>query len=394
MTQQKALSYKHKQLHLWDDTLPSDRINLTAHNMEQKLKIVEQFDIVGTVTGISPIGNGLINDTYQVPTASPDTPDYILQRINHHIFKDVDLLQRNIQLVTDHIREKLAAAGEEDIERKVLRLIPARDGKLYYHNAEDDSYWRVTVLIPRSVTYETMTPRLAELTGVAFGNFQSQLSDISEGTLGETIPDFHNIEFRIEGLKESIQKDSVGRLNEVQGVVEELLSRADNMCKAQQLYRKGELPKRVTHCDTKVNNLLFDEEDRPLCVIDLDTTMPGFVLSDFGDFIRTGANTGAEDDPDLDKVSVNMDIFRAFSKGYIQSAGGFLTPIERELLPYGAKMLTYMQTVRFLTDYLDGDTYYKIKFPKHNLQRSYAQFKLLQSIEEHESEMSDYIASL
>ena len=154
MTQQKALSYKHKQLHLWDDTLPSDRINLTAHNMEQKLKIVEQFDIVGTVTGISPIGNGLINDTYQVPTASPDTPDYILQRINHHIFKDVDLLQRNIQLVTDHIREKLAAAGEEDIERKVLRLIPARDGKLYYHNAEDDSYWRVTVLIPRSVTYE------------------------------------------------------------------------------------------------------------------------------------------------------------------------------------------------------------------------------------------------
>ena len=369
MTQQKALSYKHKQLHLWDDTLPSDRINLTAHNMEQKLKIVEQFDIVGTVTGISPIGNGLINDTYQVPTASPDTPDYILQRINHHIFQGVDLLHRNSQLVTDHIREKLAAAGEEDIERKVLRLIPARDGKLYYHNAEDDSYWRVTVLIPRSVTYETMTPRLAELTGVAFGNFQSQLSDISEGTLGETIPDFHNIEFRIEGLKESIQKDSAGRLNEVQGLVEELLSRADNMCKAQQLYRKGELPKRVNHCDTQVNNLLFDEEDRPLCVIDLD-------------------------DPDLDKVSVNMDIFRAFSKGYIQSAGGFLTPIERELLPYGAKMLTYMQTVRFLTDYLDGDTYYKIKFPKHNLQRSYAQFKLLQSIEEHEQEMSDYIASL
>ena len=166
------------------------------------------------------------------------------------------------------------------------------------------------------------------------------------------------------------------------------------MCKAQQLYRAGRLPKRVTHCDTKVNNLLFDEQGKPLCVIDLDTTMPGFVLSDFGDFIRTGANTGAEDDPDLDNVSVNMDIFHAFSKGYIRSAGSFLTPTERELLPFGAKMLTYMQTVRFLTDYLDGDTYYKIKFPEHNLQRSYAQFKLLQSIEAHEQEMSDYIASL
>ena len=247
---------------------------------------------------------------------------------------------------------------------------------------------------PRCVTHETMTPTLAEQTGMAFGNFQSQLSDLPEGALGETIPNFHNIEFRVEGFKESIARDSAGRLKDVQKLVEEILERAEVMCKAQQLYRAGRLPKRVTHCDTKVNNLLFDEQGKPLCVIDLDTTMPGFVLSDFGDFIRTGANTGAEDDPDLDNVSVNMDIFRAFSKGYIRSAGSFLTPTERELLPFGAKMLTYMQTVRFLTDYLDGDTYYKIKFPEHNLQRSYAQFKLLQSIEAHEQEMSDYIASL
>lgn len=252
----------------------------------------------------------------------------------------------------------------------------------------------MTVMIPRSVTHETMTPTLAEQTGMAFGNFQSQLSDLPEGALGETIPNFHNIEFRVEGFKESIARDSAGRLKDVQKLVEEILERAEVMCKAQQLYRAGRLPKRVTHCDTKVNNLLFDEQGKPLCVIDLDTTMPGFVLSDFGDFIRTGANTGAEDDPDLDNVSVNMDIFHAFSKGYIRSAGSFLTPTERELLPFGAKMLTYMQTVRFLTDYLDGDTYYKIKFPEHNLQRSYAQFKLLQSIEAHEQEMSDYIASL
>lgn len=360
--------------------------------MEQKLKIAGQFDIEGTVSGIAPVGNGLINDTYSVTTAETNTPDYILQRINHHIFKDVELLQRNIQRVTDHIRAKLEASGESDIDRKALKLIPAKDGKLYHFDGEN--YWRMTVMIPRSVTHETMTPDLAEQTGMAFGNFQSQLSDLPEGALGETIPNFHNIEFRVEGFKESIEKDSAGRLKDVRGLVDELLVRAEVMCKAQQLYREGKLSKRVTHCDTKVNNLLFDEQGKPLCVIDLDTTMPGFVLSDFGDFIRTGANTGAEDDANLDNVSVNMDICRAFSKGYIRSAGSFLTPTERELLPFGAKMLTYMQTVRFLTDYLDGDTYYKIKFPEHNLQRSHAQFKLLQSIEAHEQEMSDYIASL
>ena len=360
--------------------------------MEQKLKIAGQFDIEGTVSGIAPVGNGLINDTYSVTTAETNTPDYILQRINHHIFKDVELLQRNIQRVTDHIRAKLEASGKSDIDRKALKLVPAKDGKLYHFDGEN--YWRMTVMIPRSVTHETMTPALAEQTGMAFGNFQSQLSDLPEGALGETIPNFHNIEFRVEGFKESIARDSAGRLKDVQKLVEEILERAEVMCKAQQLYRAGRLPKRVTHCDTKVNNLLFDEQGKPLCVIDLDTTMPGFVLSDFGDFIRTGANTGAEDDPDLDNVSVNMDIFRAFAKGYVESTASFLTPVERENLPYGAQLLTYMQTVRFLADYLDGDNYYKINHPEHNWQRSKAQFKLLQSIEAQEKAMNDYIAGL
>ena len=360
--------------------------------MEQKLKIAGQFDIEGTVSGIAPVGNGLINDTYSVTTAETNTPDYILQRINHHIFKDVELLQRNIQRVTDHIRAELEASDESDIDRKALKLVPAKDGKLYHFDGEN--YWRMTVMIPRSVTHETMTPTLAEQTGMAFGNFQSQLSDLPEGALGETIPNFHNIEFRVEGFKESIARDSAGRLKDVQKLVEEILERAEVMCKAQQLYRAGRLPKRVTHCDTKVNNLLFDEQGKPLCVIDLDTTMPGFVLSDFGDFIRTGANTGAEDDPDLDNVSVNMDIFRAFAKGYVESTASFLTPVERENLPYGAQLLTYMQTVRFLTDYLNGDTYYKIQYPEHNWQRSKAQFKLLQSIEAQEKAMNDYIAGL
>ena len=354
-------------------------------------EIASQFALEGAITAIDSLGEGFINDTFIVRTAG-DAPDYVLQRINHRVFQDVDLLQRNIERVTSHIRRKLTEAGREDVERRVLRVVPTKDGKLYYFDGEN--YWRMMVFIAGSVTHESITGPLAYLTGQAFGEFQSMLADIGEGALGETIPNFHNIEFRVEGFKESIARDSAGRLKDVQKLVEEILERAEVMCKAQQLYRAGRLPKRVTHCDTKVNNLLFDEQGKPLCVIDLDTTMPGFVLSDFGDFIRTGANTGAEDDPDLDNVSVNMDIFRAFSKGYIRSAGSFLTPTERELLPFGAKMLTYMQTVRFLTDYLDGDTYYKIKFPEHNLQRSYAQFKLLQSIEAHEQEMSDYIASL
>lgn len=229
--------------------------------MEQKLKIAGQFDIEGTVSGIAPVGNGLINDTYSVTTAETNTPDYILQRINHHIFKDVELLQRNIQRVTDHIRAKLEASDESDIDRKALKLVPAKDGKtltistaenLWLHDGDDSA----------SVTHETMTPTLAEQTGMAFGNFQSQLSDLPEGALGETIPNFHNIEFRVEGFKESIARDSAGRLKDVQKLVEEILERAEVMCKAQQLYRAGRLPKRVTHCDTKVNNLLFDEQGK------------------------------------------------------------------------------------------------------------------------------------
>lgn len=286
----------------------------------------------------------------------------------------------------------MTEAGREDVERRVLRVVPTKDGKLYYFDGEN--YWRMMVFIAGSVTHESITGPLAYLTGQAFGEFQSMLADIGEGALGETIPNFHNIEFRLEGFREVAARDPQGRLAGVRWMVDELLARADRMCLAQRLFRAGELPKRVTHCDTKVNNILFDEQDRPLCVIDLDTTMPGFVLSDFGDFIRTAANTGAEDDPDLDKVDVDMDIFRAFAKGYVESTASFLTPVERENLPYGAQLLTYMQTVRFLADYLDGDNYYKIKHPEHNWQRSKAQFKLLQSIEAQEKAMNDYIAGL
>ena len=182
-----------------------------------------------------------------------------------------------------------------------------------------------------------------------------------------------------------------GRLSEVQFYINEIEKRTDEMCKAERFYREGKLPKRVCHCDTKVNNMMFDEDGKVLCVIDLDTVMPSFIFSDYGDFLRTAANTGNEDDKDLDKVNFNMDIFKAFTKGYLESAKSFLTQIEIENLPYAAMLFPYMQCVRFLTDYLNGDTYYKIEYPEHNLVRTKAQFKLLQSVEAHVTEMEEYI---
>lgn len=360
--------------------------------MDRLMQIAGRFEISAPIVRIAPLGSGLVNDTYRMETAD-DGPDYVLQRINHHVFRDVELLQRNIERITSHIRRKLVEAGEAEPDRKVVRLIPLRDGALYLKEGED--YWRVMVLVPRSRTHESIDdPRLAYDTGVAFGRFQSMLSDLPEGALGATIPDFHNIEFRLRTFRETVRRDPAGRLAGVNWLVDELLSRSGPMCRAEELYRQGVLPKRVSHCDTKINNVLFDEEDRPLCVIDLDTTMPGFVISDFGDFIRTAANTGAEDDSDLDRVGVDMEIFRAFSRGYVASTADFLTPVEKELLPFGARLLTYMQTVRFLTDYLDGDHYYKTAYPEHNRQRSLAQFRLLQRIEEREPEMAAFIASL
>lgn len=355
---------------------------------EQYQEILSHFPLKGTCSTIEPFGNGHINDTLKV-TNKDNELVYILQRINHHIFTNVDMLQGNIDKVTKHIRKKLEARGEKDIDRKVLTFLPTKDGKLYYFDGEN--YWRVCLFIPRSRSFEEITPELSYEAGKAFGDFQSMLADLPEGALGETIPNFHNMEFRLQQFREAVQANPAGRLAEVKGLVDEIEKRAKSMCIQEELYREGKLVKRTNHCDTKVNNILFDENGKVLCVIDLDTVMPGFVLSDIGDFIRTGANAGAEDDENTDRVFVNMDIFKAYTRGYMETAKDFLTPLEISLLPYGGRLLTYMQTVRFLTDYINGDTYYKIKYPEHNLVRTKAQFKLLQSLEEHASEMDEFM---
>ncbi len=340
---------------------------------------------------IKPLGNGLINTTYKVKTAADNTPDYVLQHINNAIFPDVEMLMNNIIAVTSHIRKKLEEAHATDINRKVLTFVPAKDGKYFYYDGE--KYWRIMEFIPDAVTKTAVTPETSYEVGRTFGNFQATLADIPV-QLGETIKDFHNMEFRLKQLHEAVAEDKAGRVAEVKDLLDELEKRADEMCKAERLHREGKLPKRVCHCDTKVDNMMFDKDGNVLCVIDLDTVMPNFVFSDFGDFLRSAANTSVEDEKDLSKVNFNMDIFKAFSRGYIESASVFLTPVEIENLPYAAKLFPYMQAVRFLTDYINGDTYYKISYPDHNLVRTRAQFKLLQSVEAHEQEMKDYIASL
>lgn len=355
---------------------------------EQLLAILKQFTIDDDVASAEPFGNGHINDTLKVINSKGEIR-YILQRINHLIFTNVDMLQNNIYTVTTHIRKKLEARGEQDIDRKVLTFIPAKDGKQYYFDGE--SYWRVCLFIPRSRSFDEVTPELSYEAGKAFGDFQSMLSDIPEGTLGETIPNFHNMEFRLQQFRDAVNVNAAGRLDEVKELVDGIEKRSKDMCIQEELYREGKLKKRTNHCDTKVNNILFDEDGKVLCVIDLDTVMPGFVLSDIGDFIRTGANTGAEDDENLDNVGVNLDIFKAYTRGYMETAQTFLTSEEIKLLPYGGRLLTYMQTVRFLTDYINGDTYYKIHSPKHNLQRTKAQFRLLQSLETHAPEMDSFM---
>ena len=358
--------------------------------MEQKdlQSIVAQFNIEGNVMEVKPLGNGLINTTYKVVTEGA-APDYVLQHVNNAIFPDVEMLMGNIVAVTGHIRAKYEAAGVDDIARKVLSFVQAKDGKYFYFDGE--KYWRVMVFIPDTISQSAVTPESSYIVGETFGNFQAMLADIPV-QLGETIKDFHNMEFRLWQLREAVKENKVGRLAEVQWLVDELEKRAEVMCKGEQLHREGKLAKRICHCDTKVDNILFDQDGKVLCVIDLDTVMPNFIFSDFGDFLRSAANTGKEDDKDLDNVNFNMDIFKAFTEGYLKSARCFLTPLEIENLPYAAALFPYMQTVRFLADYINGDTYYKTQYAEHNLVRSKAQFKLLQSVEAATPAMQAFIA--
>lgn len=354
-------------------------------------EIASQFALEGAITAIDSLGEGFINDTFIVRTAG-DAPDYILQRKNKSIFPDVPAMMENIRKVTDHIRRRVAAAGG-DPRREAMTVVATRDGKLYHVDAQGE-YWAVSVFISDTIAYNKAdSPELARKGGEGIGKFQSQLDDFTE-PLAETIKGFHNIRHRFGQWDAALARDAAGRKMHLAGEIGWIESRRAEMLSFWSKVEDGTIPTRVTHNDTKINNILFDRQGRVLCVIDLDTVLRSPCFNDFGDAIRTYANHGREDDENLDDVWLDMTMFRGFAEGYLSEARAFLTPAETDALAFSVRYITYEQVLRFLMDYLDGDTYYKIKSPDHNLVRTRAQYALLRSAEERYDAMRAIVAEL
>lgn len=335
-----------------------------------------------------PYGNGHINDTFRLTCQTPDgIRRYILQRMNKSIFTHPMELMENIMNVTEWLKKKIIAAGG-DPERETLNVVPARDGKPYYLDSEGE-YWRVYLFVEGTTSYEQVEcPDDFYQSALSFGHFQRMLSDYPAKSLHETIPDFHNTVKRYAAFKRAVEADACGRAAGVQEEIRFVLEREDFAHTLCDLEARGELPIRVTHNDTKLNNILIDNQTgRGICVVDLDTVMPGLAVNDFGDSIRFGASTGAEDEPDLSKVSCDLALYELYTRGFIEGCGGALTDAELDHLPTGARMMTFECGMRFLADYLEGDHYFKIHREGHNLDRARTQFKLVKDMEEKLAEM-------
>ncbi|MDR0544096.1 MAG: aminoglycoside phosphotransferase family protein [Odoribacteraceae bacterium] len=354
-------------------------------------EISQHFSFAGVAEDIRPIGEGLINETFLVQTGN-GSPNYILQRKNRHIFTDVPAMMNNIQKVTSHLKKKVIENGG-DPERETLTVVPARDGKLYYRD-EEGEFWAACLFIEDTVGYDAARdPELARQGGKGIGRFQRLLADMP-GTLEDTLPGFHDMRYRFRQWDETLAKDPAGRKILVQQEIAWIEERRAEMLAFRTKVETGELPTRVTHNDTKISNILFDPSGAILCVIDLDTVLSSCCLNDYGDAIRSYANTGMEDDKELYRVGLNMDIFEAYTRGYLSETLSFLGPAERENLAFSARYITFEQVLRFLMDYIGGDTYYKIKYPEHNLTRAKAQYKLLCSMEERYEEMCTVVANV
>jgi Ser/Thr protein kinase RdoA (MazF antagonist) len=350
-----------------------------SYNIAQ---IVSNFCIEGSIATIVPYGSGHINDTFHLKNTNPGLPGYLLQRINHHVFENVPALMRNVQLVTDHLRDKLTRIPDSNPGKEVLTIIWTKDKQCFFCD-EAGNYWRMYCFLKDTKSYDmVLTEQQAYEGGKAFGKFQLLLSDLDANLLSETIPGFHNISMRLDRLNKAVLLDPKGRVKDVLTELTFVVERANTMVAIMNLGKEGKLPLRIIHNDTKFNNILLDMDDHAQCVIDLDTVMPGYVAYDFGDAIRTIINTAPEDEEDLEKIGLSIPLFKAYAEGYLKNAVSFLSDMEVKSLSMGVLLIPYMQGVRFLTDYIEGDVYYKTHFAGHNLQRTRAQFQLLKKLED------------
>jgi aminoglycoside phosphotransferase (APT) family kinase protein len=352
--------------------------------------VARQFPLPGEFISAAPYGSGHINDTYGVVFDQGGAPvRYIIQRINHHIFKNPPALMENIRRVTAHLAHQ--SAGQSDPSRRVLTLLPARDGQAYYRD-EQGNHWRVYIFIEKARTFDAVeSPRQAFEAAKAFGQFQKLLADLAAPRLHDTIPDFHHTPKRFAALQRAIESDAANRAQQAKPEIEFALQHQA----ATSILLDANLPERVTHNDTKFNNVMLDDATgEGICVVDLDTVMPGLALYDFGDMVRTTTSPTQEDERDLAKVRMQFPMFEALARGYLTAAAEFLTPAEKKFLPFSGAVITLEIGLRFLTDFLAGDTYFKVHREGHNLDRCRTQFKLVESIEQQQAAMDKLVETI
>ncbi|MFC1585284.1 phosphotransferase enzyme family protein [Fibrobacterota bacterium] len=355
--------------------------------------IGSEFAVDGRFVSGAPFGSGHINDTSSlVYEHEGKTTRYVLQRINDNVFKNPRLVMENMSRVCSHQLARLKEQGTDDAGRRCLQLVHSKDGQPF-HVDRKGGYWRVCPLIERAHTCDKVeSEALARTAGQAFGQFQKQVVGLPGERLHETIPDFHNTEKRYVSLEGAIKADSCKRVDSCTAEIAFIKERREIVSVINDLMAAGEIPDRITHNDTKLNNVMIDDDTgEALCVIDLDTVMPGSALFDFGDMVRTATSPALEDEKDLSLVQIQVPLFKGLTEGYLSETGNFLTQAEREHLAFSGKLITFEQGIRFLTDYLEGDCYYKTGYGNHNLVRARNQLKLVESIEENEKELESIV---
>lgn len=345
---------------------------------DQLQQIFLQFNQSSSFKSFSELKSGHINDTFVINTI--DNSNYILQKVNHNVFKNVPGLISNKVYVSNHLKEKTNHLPKIEQLRRVLTFLPTKTGDYYYLDAEGN-YWNAMIFIDGSFTYQTVkNEHIAFEGGKLIGEFLNQTSDLDPNFLIEVIPDFHNMFFRFKQFNEALKTASKERLKMADSCIDSIFKLEEEMLIIENLKKSGKIKTRVTHNDTKISNVLFDANNKGLCVIDTDTVMPGVVHYDFGDAIRSICNTAAEDEADLEKVNFNFNFYKAYAKGFLKKVENVLSPLEIKYLPLAAKTMTFIMALRFLTDFLNGDVYYKTSFENQNLIRSKNQLKLIESM--------------